>query len=86
MTYDSARVMRAAKPSILSATVFPPAFGPEKLIELMDGGPPPPIQFPVAAMCLFPGAFAALAWVYAAACAVTTVVRWVAGWRMFGDG
>jgi phosphatidylglycerophosphate synthase len=38
------------------------------------------------AMCLWPGAFAALAWVYAAACAVTTVVRWIAGWRMFGDG
>ena len=37
------------------------------------------------AMCLWPGAFAVLAWIYAAACAVTTVVRWIAGWRMFGE-
>jgi phosphatidylglycerophosphate synthase len=35
------------------------------------------------AMCLWPGAFAALAWVFAAMCLLTTVVRLAAGWRAF---
>ena len=38
------------------------------------------------AFCLFPTAFPWLAWVYAGLCAITTVTRWIAGWRMFsGD-
>lgn len=37
------------------------------------------------AMCLFPAAFPALALVFAAACAVTTVTRWLDGWRAFSD-
>ena len=36
-----------------------------------------------AAMCLWPASFPIIAWVFAAACAVTTVTRWVAGWRAF---
>ena len=35
------------------------------------------------AMCLFPAHFATLAWVFAAACAVTTVLRWHQGWTAF---
>lgn len=35
------------------------------------------------AMCLFPQAFAALAYVFAVACAVTTLMRWHMGWRIF---
>ena len=38
------------------------------------------------AMCLFPGAFPALAAAFAAVCVVTTVTRWAAGWRAFGAG
>jgi len=38
-----------------------------------------------AAFCLFPGAFAGLAWLYAGLCAITTVTRWIAGWTMFSD-
>ena len=37
-----------------------------------------------AAMCLFPAAFPALACIFAAACAITTVTRWRMGWRAFG--
>lgn len=37
------------------------------------------------AMCLFPGAFPLLAFVFAAACAATTLTRWAAGWRAFRD-
>jgi phosphatidylglycerophosphate synthase len=37
------------------------------------------------AMCLFPAAFPLLAFVFAAACAVTTLTRWAAGWRAFRD-
>jgi phosphatidylglycerophosphate synthase len=37
-----------------------------------------------AAMCLWPAAFAPIALVFAAACAVTTVMRWWWGWRLFG--
>lgn len=36
------------------------------------------------AMCLFPQAFVPLALVFAAACAITTVTRWLQGWRSFG--
>jgi phosphatidylglycerophosphate synthase len=36
------------------------------------------------AMCLWPGQFALLAYVFAAACALTTVARIAAGWRAFG--
>lgn len=35
------------------------------------------------AMCLFPQAFAPIALVFAAACAVTTVLRWRMGWTAF---
>ncbi|MCT4369809.1 CDP-alcohol phosphatidyltransferase family protein [Yangia mangrovi] len=35
------------------------------------------------AVCLFPAAFAPLAWLFAAACAVTTATRLLAGWRLF---
>ena len=34
-------------------------------------------------MCVFPQAFAPLAYLFAAACAVTTVTRWRHGWRAF---
>ncbi len=34
-------------------------------------------------MCLFPGAFPVLAWLFAAACAVTTLTRWHQGWQVF---
>jgi phosphatidylglycerophosphate synthase len=37
------------------------------------------------AMCLFPAAFPVLAWVFAAACAVTTLTRWRVGWLAFSD-
>ena len=35
------------------------------------------------AMCLFPQAFAPLAYLFSVACAVTTVTRWRYGWRAF---
>ncbi|MGP1357342.1 CDP-alcohol phosphatidyltransferase family protein [Roseicyclus sp.] len=38
-----------------------------------------------AAFCLFPQAFPVLALVFAAACAITGITRYAAGWRMFGD-
>lgn len=37
-----------------------------------------------AAMCLWPGAFPILAWVFAAACLATTLTRWHMGWLAFG--
>lgn len=36
-------------------------------------------------MCLYPGWFAPLALVFAAACFLTTLLRWLQGWRLFGD-
>jgi phosphatidylglycerophosphate synthase len=36
------------------------------------------------AMCLWPQAFWWLAWVYAAACMLTTALRWRMGWEVFG--
>jgi phosphatidylglycerophosphate synthase len=36
------------------------------------------------AMCLWPAAFPALAYVFALACAVTTILRWSQGWVLFG--
>ena len=36
------------------------------------------------AMCLWPQAFWWLAWAYAAACLLTTVLRWRMGWEVFG--
>jgi len=36
-----------------------------------------------AAMCLWPAAFPALAWVFATACALTTLSRWWQGWHAF---
>ena len=36
------------------------------------------------AMCLWPAAFAPLAYLFAAACALTTVLRWRQGWESFG--
>lgn len=36
------------------------------------------------AMCLWPAAFPVLALLFAAACALTTVLRWSAGWSTFG--
>jgi phosphatidylglycerophosphate synthase len=37
-----------------------------------------------ALFCLFPGAFPQIALVFAAACAVTGITRFAAGWRAFG--
>ena len=37
-----------------------------------------------AAFCLVPSAFVPLAWVFSAACAITTATRLLAGWRLFG--
>lgn len=37
------------------------------------------------AFCLFPGAFPMIAYIFAALCTVTTLTRWLAGWRMFSD-
>lgn len=37
-----------------------------------------------AAMCLLPAAFPWLAYAFAALCTITTLSRWLAGWRMFG--
>ena len=34
-------------------------------------------------ICLWPAAFAPLAYVFAAACAITTLLRWHMGWRTF---
>lgn len=40
-----------------------------------------------AAFCLFPQAFAGIAWAFTAICIVTGITRYVAGWQMFGrDG
>jgi phosphatidylglycerophosphate synthase len=36
------------------------------------------------ACCIFPGAFAPLAWIFAAACWVTTATRVLSAWRMLG--
>jgi hypothetical protein len=36
-------------------------------------------------MCLVPAWFVPLAYVFAAACLVTTVLRWLQGWRVFSD-
>ena len=36
------------------------------------------------AMCLWPQAFWWMAWAYAAACLLTTVLRWRMGWQVFG--
>jgi phosphatidylglycerophosphate synthase len=36
------------------------------------------------AMCLWPSAFPALALIFAAACALTTGLRWSQGWQVFG--
>ncbi|CAM3049934.1 CDP-alcohol phosphatidyltransferase family protein [Paracoccus nototheniae] len=35
------------------------------------------------AMCLFPASFPTLAWIFAAACGVTTILRWHSGWTAF---
>jgi len=35
------------------------------------------------AMCLFPLAFPWLAYAFAVLCAITTLTRWLAGWRLF---
>lgn len=37
------------------------------------------------AICLWPSAFPVLALLFAAACAVTTITRWIQGWRAFSD-
>lgn len=37
------------------------------------------------AICIWPTLFAPLAYVFAAACAATTVIRWWQGWKAFGD-
>ena len=36
-------------------------------------------------MCLFPSWFVVLAYGFALACALTTVLRWLQGWRAFSD-
>jgi len=38
-----------------------------------------------AAICLWPGLFPVLAGIFAAACAITTLTRWLQGWRAFSD-
>lgn len=38
-----------------------------------------------AIMCIFPASFAVLAYVFAAACAVTTLLRWHQGWTLFKE-
>lgn len=38
------------------------------------------------AMCLFPAAFAVLAWAFAAACVITTATRLWQGWEAFAPG
>lgn len=38
------------------------------------------------AFCLFPAAFAWIAWIFALACLVTAITRYVAGWNVFGPG
>ncbi len=35
------------------------------------------------AMCVWPGAFQALAWTFAALCTITTLTRWYQGWTTF---
>ncbi len=37
----------------------------------------------LAAFCLFPQAFPVIAYIFAALCTVTTLTRWLAGWRLF---
>ncbi len=39
-----------------------------------------------AAFCLFPAAFAWIAWIFAAVCLVTAATRYLAGWNVFGPG
>ena len=43
-----------------------------------------PITF-FALVCLWPGAFAVLAYVFTAMCVVTTVLRWRQGWTEFSE-
>lgn len=38
-----------------------------------------------AAICLFPQAFPVLAYLFAAACTLTTLSRWITGWQTFTD-
>ncbi|MBN2741659.1 MAG: CDP-alcohol phosphatidyltransferase family protein [Rhodobacteraceae bacterium] len=38
-----------------------------------------------AAICLFPAAFPLLAYLFALACVLTTISRWLMGWRAFSD-
>lgn len=38
-----------------------------------------------AAFCLFPAAFAWIAWAFSAVCFVTAATRYMAGWNAFGD-
>lgn len=38
-----------------------------------------------AAMCIWPGQFATIAWIYAALCMVTAVMRWRQGWVVFSE-
>ena len=38
-----------------------------------------------AAICLFPAAFPLLAYLFALACTLTTITRWLMGWRAFSD-
>lgn len=37
------------------------------------------------AICLFPSSFATLAYLYAAACTLTTLLRWRHGWQRFSE-
>lgn len=39
-----------------------------------------------AAFCLFPEAFAWIAWIFAIICLITAATRYVAGWNVFGPG
>ena len=68
----------AAKRGIQAAAY--PAKGLHYLGGLTEGAET--IAF-FAAICLWPAAFPALALIFAAACGVTTLTRWLMGWRAF---
>ena len=63
----------------MQATAYP-AKGLHYLGGLTEGAET--IAF-FAAICLWPAAFPALALIFAAACGVTTLTRWLMGWRAF---
>jgi phosphatidylglycerophosphate synthase len=63
----------------MSATAYP-GKGLYYLGGLTEGGETIAL---FAAMCLWPAAFPALAYIFAAACTLTTLTRWRQGWHSF---